>query len=99
MPKKNPMPSGRYDEAIARSGHACEAHRYGLSTPCDGALIVHHRKLRGMGGTSDPEIHALDNLAVLCGGPTGRDGHHGHVHDNPAESYESGLLVRRSNQP
>lgn len=81
---------------MAAANWTCQAAAYGYTTPCDGRLIVHHKRLRGMGGTSDPSIHDLDNLAVLCGGPTGRDGHHGEVHDNPARSYDSGLLVRRA---
>lgn len=91
------MPADRWNQAMNRAGWQCEADTYGLgsSAACTGSLIVHHRKLRGMGGTSDPSIHDLQNLAVLCGGVTGRDGHHGEVHDHPARSYECGLLIRR----
>ena len=91
------MPEGRYDEAMSRSGWRCQMAdtEFPTETPCSGALIVHHRKLKGMGGTSDPAIHDLDNLFVLCGGITGRDAHHGEVHDNPRLSYEFGLLIRR----
>lgn len=94
-PKSNPMPGGRWEEAMMRAGYKCEGSAYGLRSTCTGALIVHHKKTRGMGGTSDPSIHDLDNLAVLCGGVTGRDGHHGEVHDHPRKSYELGLLIRR----
>lgn len=95
------MPMDRWSEAMRASGWECEASRYGLGStkPCDGALVVHHKKLRGMGGTSDPTIHDLSNLAVLCGGVTGRDGHHGEVHDHPQRAYECGLLLRRSAVP
>lgn len=96
-PKSNPMPSGRFEQAMYRDGGECQAQAWGFptKTPCRGKLIVHHRKLRGMGGTPDPSIHDLDNLVVLCGGVTGRDGHHGEVHDQPALAYECGLLLRR----
>jgi hypothetical protein len=93
--KKNPMPAERWQETMARDRYQCQASAYGLGGACTGALIVHHKKLRGMGGTSDPSIHDLENLVVLCGGVTGRDGHHGMVHDHPREAYELGLLIRR----
>lgn len=94
---RNPFPADRWDEAMRQAGWECEASRYGLGStaPCTGALIVHHRRLRGMGGSRNPTIHDLDNLAVLCGGVTGRDGHHGETHDYPARGYECGLLIRR----
>ena len=93
-----PMPADRWNEAMRQAGWQCEASRYNLGSihPCTGALIVHHKRLRGMGGTSDPSIHDLSNLAVLCGGVTGRDGHHGETHDHPRRAYECGLLIRRS---
>ena len=90
---KNPMPAGRYAEVLARD-QTCQASAYGL--PVDGRhdggmphLIVHHRKPKGSGGSSDPAIHDADNLVVLCVLC------HLHVHGNPAESYALGLMVRR----
>jgi hypothetical protein len=73
------------------AGHQCLASSYNFGSlrPCDGPLVVHHRKPKGMGGGNDPAIHDLDNLAVLC------QGHHIECHANPARSYECGLLVRR----
>lgn len=97
--KRYPMPPGRHDEALEAAGYCCVGSEHGLPAPCFGRLVVHHKRMRGSGGTSDPSIHDLENLAVLCGGVTGRDGHHGYVHDNPAESYENGLLVRRAGLP
>ena len=91
MGSRNPMPEGRWREAMQRAGFRCEASSYGLGGPCDGPLIVHHRIIRGMGSTRDESIHDLDNLAVLCD-----FAHHRHVHANPAEAYELGLLVRRN---
>jgi hypothetical protein len=96
--KRYPMPEGRYDEAMECANYTCQAVAYGLESPdpCDGALIVHHLKMKGMGGSADPTINDLANLAVVCGGVTGRDGHHGEIHDNPGRSYDCGLLIRRS---
>ena len=88
---RNPIPDGRHRQAITAAGHRCLASAYGLGStePCAGRLVVHHKKVRGMGGTSDPTIHDLDNLAVLC------DRHHREVHDHPARGYDCGLLIRR----
>ena len=87
------MPPGRADEAYEAAGWACEASRYGLGGVCAGRAVIHHRRPRGQGGTSDPTIHDLDNLAVLC------DSHHLLVHDRPSESYANGLLIRRAGLP
>jgi len=52
------------------------------------AGAVHHRQVRGQGGSSDPDRnYGLANLVSLCAF------HHAEVHENPAESYENGLLV------
>ena len=49
---------------------------------------VHHRIVRGMGGTGDDEVnYGLANLVCIC-----RECHT-HVHANPSESYETGFLV------
>jgi hypothetical protein len=50
---------------------------------CGGGPAVHHRRLRSQGGTNDPL-----NLVLLC------DIHHGHIHANPAWSYDNGWLRR-----
>jgi len=93
------MPKGRYEEVMERDEWSCQARsRFGMTPdkPCHGRMIVHHMKVKGMGGTKDPAINDADNLVVLCGGATGRDGCHGFVHDNPALSYEAGALIRHS---
>jgi len=88
---RNPMPPERHDQAITAAGYRCTASTYGFGStrPCAGRLVVHHKKVRGMGGTADPTIHDLDNLAVLC------DEHHREVHANPTRAYQCGLLIRR----
>lgn len=58
------------------------------------AVDVHHRKPRGMGGTSDPARNTgLANLVCLCR-PC-----HDYVHANPAWAYEAGWLVHGWNDP
>ena len=91
MSKRNPMPAGRYDEVMARDDWTCQAPRFGLTVEVihSSRLVVHHRRSRGMGGSSGPDIHAADNLIVLC------EPCHLWVHSHPAESYALGLMVRR----
>jgi 5-methylcytosine-specific restriction endonuclease McrA len=58
------------------------------------ATDVHHRQLKGMGGTSDEyRKYGLANTVCLCRSC------HSHVHAHPAESYESGFLVHSWNDP
>ena len=86
---RNRMPEGRWNDTMARDYFSCQAsaHAFGHG-PCAGRLVVHHRRPRGMGGSSDPEIHALENLVVLC------EGHHREVHAHPDDARACGLIVR-----
>ena len=72
--------------ALVRDGGRCQAHKFGLDSPCQsfppGPVVHHMRRRKGV----DP--HALDGLVTLCGW------HHDHVHANVAESYANGLLVK-----
>lgn len=77
------MPRDVAEQVRWRDRDRCR--RCGTYTP-GGSL--HHRQ--GRGG-ADP--HRAANLILLCG--SGTTGCHGHVHSNPSESYESGLMVRR----
>lgn len=69
---------------IDRAHGRCEA---GITAAgCTGrAEHVHHMQLRSQGGSDD-----IANLLAVC--------HrcHGHIHANPAESYEMGWLRHRS---
>jgi len=58
---------------------------------------IHHRKPRGMGGTKKKEINDATNLILLCG--SGTTGCHGWVESHRQQSYESGLLVKQSDDP
>lgn len=58
------------------------------------AADVHHRKPRGMGGTSDPEQnYGLDNLISLCRYC------HDWAHAEPADAYACGFLVHSGDDP
>ena len=55
---------------------------------------VHHRVLKGMGGTSDPEIaFGLANLVSLCSEC------HADIHAHPQKSYEEGWIVHSWQDP
>lgn len=72
----------------------CAARDGGKCVRCLGeAVDVHHRRVRGMGGSSDPDITGMANLVSLCRIC------HDHVHANPAESYETGFLVKTGYDP
>lgn len=67
----------------------------GMCVKCgDMAEHVHHRVTRGMGGSKDEHLwfspEMLVSLCFRC---------HREIHDHPAESYESGFLVRHWGDP
>lgn len=72
-------------QAVVDRDMGCAGNAYGLTHRCSGRTVVHHRLLRSQGGGHDE-----DNLVALC--------NHAHlyVHANPSESYELGLMLRRS---
>ena len=58
------------------------------------AEAVHHRQVRGQGGSSDPDRnYGLANLISLCAF------HHAEVHASPESSYQNGLLVHSWETP
>jgi 5-methylcytosine-specific restriction enzyme A len=73
--------------ALARDGGRC---RRCLRPASD----VHHRKVKGMGGTSDEgRACGLPNLISVCR-PC-----HSWIHLHPTESYEQGWLVHSWDSP
>ena len=67
----------------------------GLCVRCGSeATDIHHRQLRGLGGSSDPETNYNPaNLVSLCRSC------HDYVHQNPDAGYQSGLLVHSWETP
>lgn len=58
------------------------------------AQAVHHRQVRGQGGSSDPDRnYGMANLVSLCAF------HHAETHANPESAYKSGLLVHSWDNP
>ena len=86
------LPAGVAEFVLRRDG-GCVAHRRGfaLDVPCAGRLVIHHRIIKGMGGTSRPEMNEPDNLVTLC------DRHHVHAHERDRRGAEAaGIIVRRA---
>lgn len=54
---------------------------------------VHHRRARGMGGSSRPDVHSPANLVLLC------EPCHGDIHGHPFEAREAGWTVRQGADP
>lgn len=77
-----------------RSGQRCEI--CGRPLTRDEATI-HHRLPRGMGGTSDPGVHDLARLMLLCGGRLGGvRGCHGITERHRTWAYRNGYLIHRA---
>ena len=81
---REPMPPEVWD-AVIRRDRVCQASAYGFGSvvPCEGWLVVHHRRLRSQGGKHDPAV-----LVALC------NKHHREVHDNPQRAASVGLILR-----
>ena len=82
------IPPGRWAEVEQRD-RVCQASAwaFGSLRPCDGPMVVHHRQAKHMGGTSDPHVHDLENLVLLC------NRHHVEVHEQVARARSCGLVV------
>lgn len=75
---------------INRALMACE--RCGAAVS-QGGCQVHHRKPRGAGGSSDPEINSPSNLLLVC------NFCHTSIERDRSVAYEQGWLVRREHDP
>lgn len=70
--------------------YACERCGRAVSA---GACQIHHRKPRGLGGSSDPLINSPSNLLLLCSRC------HIEVERDRTVAYEQGWLVRYRHDP
>lgn len=85
-----------------RCGSCCECcgHPFtpGLREPS-----IHHRRNRGMGGTSRPTVRDLPELLLICAGRSrrlaGALGCHGWIGAQPALAEQRGLLVPKACDP
>lgn len=58
---------------------------------------IHHRKPRGMGGTTNERTNLPSNLLFVCG--TGTTGCHGWIESHREEAHRRGLILRQSEDP
>lgn len=86
----NDIPGRARQIVKARAHLRCE--RCGTSVKYEPSN-VHHRNPRGMGGSSNPEIHATANLLLLC------IACHGWTESHRAEAYRLGYLVETGIDP
>lgn len=93
MGRKPAMPQRTINLVKERASSRCERCGTGDSY----RWSFHHRIPRGMGGSRDPRLNEPSNILLLCG--SGTEGCHGWVESHRAESYDSGLLVRRHDDP
>lgn len=90
-----PSPATR-SKVIERASICCE--RCGKSLTGQ-PYSIHHRKPRGMGGTSDPGANSPANLLLLCGSATTPDGCHTAVERFRASAIKTGFIVPRTADP
>ena len=78
------IPTGHRAAVLQRCEGLCErCARWLANIPAD----LHHRRPRGMGGTSDPDIHQPANMLALCRVC------HRWVEDNRTVALEQGWLI------
>lgn len=95
-------PSASVRRKVAeRAGYSCEAcglilYAAGIQT-WTSPHSFHHRRPRGMGGSSDPATNSPANLLLLCG--TGTTGCHGLIEARRSWALEAGYLVPQGQDP
>lgn len=89
------------DRVTDRSGGACEVCGKLLYDRANGGWVAahsfHHRRPRGMGGTSRADANTPANLLLLCG--TGTTGCHGLIEANRGDALASGALLLQTADP
>ena len=89
MSAGNGIPPRTREKVYARANGVCEV--CGKYAP---GAEIHHRRIRGAGGTKDPSIHNVEALIAVCGwGNT--SGCHGDIHGNASYSKAMGWIVSR----
>lgn len=84
------------DLVWARDESACFMCHRALARDA-GDYSIHHRRPRGMGGTSDPVADSPVNLLLLCG--SGTTGCHGAVERNRVRAVANGFIVQQGVDP
>lgn len=93
---RNTGPSVAVRKGVTERAHgACE--RCGQTIRGD--YSIHHRKPRGMGGTTDPAANSPSNLVLLCGSATTPGGCHTAVEKFRESAISTGWIVPRVADP
>lgn len=83
------IPQKNRERVYARAKGMCEV--CGKFAP---GADIHHRLAKGMGGTSNKDIHDPSNLIAVCGwGNT--SGCHGDIHGNASYAKAMGWIVSK----
>jgi len=85
------------DAVLERDGHMCAVGGHPLGPVRGVDWSIHHRRPRGMGGTSAPDVNLPSNLLTVCG--NGVEGCHGLIEAHRAAAYERGWLLRGGDVP
>ena len=86
----------------ARANWCCEICGRSLFVPDVGWVYrhsTHHRRPRGMGGTSRPDTNEPSNLMLVCGNATSPGDCHSWIESNRAVALVLGYLVDQAGDP
>jgi 5-methylcytosine-specific restriction enzyme A len=83
--------------AYQRADGRCELCGLNLGDERGVDHSLHHRRPRGMGGTSDPATSSVSNVLVICG--SGTTGFHGRVEQYRSIAMQAGWLLRQHQDP
>lgn len=82
---------------FVRAVERCERCRRRLTWERRGLdWSAHHRRPRGMGGTSDPRVASIANAGILCGNATTPGSCHEWAEKNREQAIADGWLIPRA---
>jgi hypothetical protein len=94
-PRRKTGPSDATRQTVLeRCGGYCERCGRNLAGV---PMSVHHRRARGMGGTTDPVINTVSNLVAICG--SGVTFCHGEIESHRTQGYADGWLLHAGQDP
>lgn len=85
------------DTVLERDCHSCAVCGRGITGQRGVDWSIHHRRARGMGGTTAPDTNLPSNLLTVCG--NGTEGCHGLIESRRPEALDRGWLLRAGDVP